>query len=320
MIIAISGKKQSGKDTVAKIIQYLTTRVRHSYNYLDFINPDVNYGIANTPTLWSYWEIHRFAGALKVFVSQITGIPLEDLEKEEVKNQLMGEEWIRYGYADGFQDVYKNGEKTRQMISVPCSKERYEQELRINWQTAYKHHPTVREMLTGIGNDALKKWNPNIWINATFAKYIAPMECTEVHGAIIAYKPNPIFDSELFPKWIIPDLRYKDELAACEKRGAITIRVDRFMPLKDWAKDLHIITPDHDALSRRVSAEYYLKWLKESKDIDRNAEWEYDVKRMSHISETDLDDAAFKYRIVNDAGIHELVEKVHRILKEENII
>ena len=35
-IISISGKAQSGKDTVGQIFQYLTTRVRHSYGFKDF--------------------------------------------------------------------------------------------------------------------------------------------------------------------------------------------------------------------------------------------------------------------------------------------
>lgn len=65
-LIGLSGKLQSGKDTVAGIIQ------------------DIMPG---------YWMTKRFAGKLKQIVSLLTGIPLEDLEDIAVKNSSLGPEW-----------------------------------------------------------------------------------------------------------------------------------------------------------------------------------------------------------------------------------
>ena len=74
MIIGISGKKQSGKDTVGKIIQYLTSDAyinnpNLKYQYEDFI-ADTADGFE--PDAESTWEIKKYAGKLKEVVSIIT--------------------------------------------------------------------------------------------------------------------------------------------------------------------------------------------------------------------------------------------------------
>lgn len=67
MIIGISGKIGSGKDTVAGIIQELA--------------PEMN------------WEVKRYAHKLKQIASMLTGIAIEDFEKQEVKASFLGPEW-----------------------------------------------------------------------------------------------------------------------------------------------------------------------------------------------------------------------------------
>lgn len=67
MLIGISGKAQSGKDTVGKIIQNLFTGEN--------------------------WEIKKFADKVKTICSILTGIPVTELEKESVKNSYLPEEW-----------------------------------------------------------------------------------------------------------------------------------------------------------------------------------------------------------------------------------
>lgn len=66
MIIGISGKIGSGKDTVGRLIQ-------------EEINPD--------------FKIKKFAYKIKQIVSLITGIPTDDLEKQGVKSSKLGPEW-----------------------------------------------------------------------------------------------------------------------------------------------------------------------------------------------------------------------------------
>lgn len=69
MIISISGKIGSGKDTVADIIKSATP-------YYD-------------------WKVKKFAGKLKEVASLITGIPTEAFEDQEFKKTNLGTEWNR---------------------------------------------------------------------------------------------------------------------------------------------------------------------------------------------------------------------------------
>ena len=128
MIIGISGKIGSGKDTVGKIIQYLT--IKSDNKIVEALHETKEIDIIKFLDKWngnqSDWQIKKFAGKLKQIVSILTGISVEDLEKQEVKDRLLGEDWTRYGYADGFSDVYKDGVKVVTMMNKECSKERYE--------------------------------------------------------------------------------------------------------------------------------------------------------------------------------------------------
>lgn len=90
VIIAISGKMQSGKNTVASIIQYLTLQKDYPNIWKDkLFDFFLDYGKSHT---WkSDWKQVAFATKLKQIVSILTGISVEDLEKEEVKNRVLGE-------------------------------------------------------------------------------------------------------------------------------------------------------------------------------------------------------------------------------------
>ena len=70
MIIGISGKIGSGKDTIGEIIQGLSI---------------TNGG--------REFEIKKYAGKLKTIASLLTGIPVEDFELQDFKKTLLGEEW-----------------------------------------------------------------------------------------------------------------------------------------------------------------------------------------------------------------------------------
>ena len=66
MIISITGKIGSGKDTVAEIIQQTTQ--------LD-------------------WEVKKFAGKLKTIAELLCGVPKQNFESQEFKKTQMSEEW-----------------------------------------------------------------------------------------------------------------------------------------------------------------------------------------------------------------------------------
>lgn len=89
MIISINGKISSGKDTVGRIIQYLTSEYRDKYDFVEWRDRVENYK-SNTH---SPFEIKKFAGKLKQTASLLTGIPVEDFEDQEFKKLPMGIEW-----------------------------------------------------------------------------------------------------------------------------------------------------------------------------------------------------------------------------------
>ena len=70
MIIGVSGRIGSGKDTVGEIIQKLCLT-------------------NNGPK----FEIKKYAGKLKQIASLLTGIPVEDFEDQEFKKSYLGAEW-----------------------------------------------------------------------------------------------------------------------------------------------------------------------------------------------------------------------------------
>jgi len=224
MIIGISGKIGSGKDTVGTILRFLTvpglgnTRCPNWDFHFDNKNNPIT-GIEDT----SEWKIKKFAGKLKECVSIITGIPVADLEKQEVKECSLGKEWIRYGYADGFSHHYKDGIKTDTIMNhKDCDETMYDIQRKINWQTAYKTEFTVRLLLQTLGTEVGRAIHPNFWVNALFAEYDSIDGWRKVMSTEEASDKGIIL-----PNWIITDLRFPNEADAIEQRGGVTIRVNR---------------------------------------------------------------------------------------------
>ena len=71
MILGISGRIGSGKDTVGNIIQMLA--------------------LTNDPTV--NWEIKKYAGKLKEIACMLTGCTLEQLEDQDFKKLQIGPDW-----------------------------------------------------------------------------------------------------------------------------------------------------------------------------------------------------------------------------------
>ena len=89
MVIGISGKKQSGKDTVAKIIQGFDIWKKNLALQTEYplSNVFVRAYVLNRVRIYvSSWEVKKFASKLKEIVSILTGFTVEELEKEEIKN------------------------------------------------------------------------------------------------------------------------------------------------------------------------------------------------------------------------------------------
>lgn len=210
MIIGISGKIGSGKDTVGQIIQKLT---QNSYQQ-------------------SPWQIKKFAYKLKQTVSLLTGIPVGDLERQEIKDSVLGREW---NYIGPTHDGGKNGISTCDLT---------------------EKRMTVRRMLQIIGTEAMRdNVHTNVWVNALFADlkidhdYIHTTPAPGGDGFIVPYdekvpkrwrgiKAYTDLFSWDFPlsKWVITDVRFPNEADAIKERGGIVVRINRF----------HSVVRDHN--------------------------------------------------------------------------
>lgn len=132
-LIAISGYKGSGKDTVGKMLQYLfcegfsimeENRELDDRSIEDYLDRDNFNDI-------SEYEIKKFADPLKRFVADILNVSVEKLEDREFKESELGEEW----------HYYKN------------------------------QNINVRGLMIEIGHGLRVSLHENIWINALFSKY-----------------------------------------------------------------------------------------------------------------------------------------------------
>lgn len=287
MIIGISGKIGSGKDTVGRIIQYLTldgdSDIKQNRTIQEFLvlSNQCMYSPNNSAVKW---EIKKFAGKVKLIVSLLTGIPVKDLEKAEVKNSKLPDEWIRYGYADGFfRDMH--GEPT--MINKQCSKERYEEELETNWPTAYKTHLTYRELLQFVGTNLFRdKFHEDTWVNALFADYKGTVNPNKIDWGSQVHANETIHSSLIFPNWLITDVRFPNELKAVKDRDGIVIRVNG-----DWDYSFKGTLQDFATLNKD-----------------------------DHPSETALDNYDFDYTIDNNGTIEDLIIKVKIVLQDMKLL
>jgi hypothetical protein len=283
MLIGISGKIGSGKDTVALMIKYLTRKDNNVKDYpvtleqyLAGIDSDLYdngwgdvYEHVSTP-----WKVMKFAGKLKQIVSLLTGIPVGDLEKQEVKDRELSEEWWYY--------------TTPSLVNSKISVAEYNllSPVQQGWCKLYKL--TVRQLLQQLGTDAMRDViHPNIHVNALFADYKPEIHRNAVPGRAAGFR-----DSEVWPNWLLSDMRFPNELEAVEARGGITIRVNRKYTTVDLPGG------GTGTYTTHVSG--------------------FDAPE--HPSETALDTAKFKHTINNDGSLEDLLEQVRQILLTEKII
>lgn len=134
-MIGINGKISSGKDTVGKIIQHLTSDWKDD----EFQDTDIL-------EIRSDWKIKKFAGKLKQIATLLTGVPIEKWEDQSFKKQEMPRVW----------------EVTKQVMEADE-----------NNQDGYSTDlMTYREFLQKLGTEAMRNGlHENTWVNALFADY-----------------------------------------------------------------------------------------------------------------------------------------------------
>jgi hypothetical protein len=296
MIIGLSGKTQVGKDTVAKIIQYLFWEKKHNLNNLNefqtceyWIKTGFIQGWGDINHLgWagSDWEIRKFAYAVKQICSILTGIPIEDFEKEEVKNSYLDLHWQRFQVVDTHNRI-----QTVKCVTYQEACDYKESQIRYLPYLDLKVQPyaiTVRELLQKVGTDVMRDViHPDVWVNALMRQYEKPAARAIRETGGYCNDPNPV----KFPNWIISDVRFPNEAKAIKDRQGIVIRVHRENPLIKIAGD------------GDKKAEEYVR--NKFKAIE---------SKLEHTSETALDNYKFDYVIENDSNIPSLIEKVKEML------
>lgn len=214
MIISLSGKIGSGKDTVTKIIQILSANPHFTNEaVIKFLKRDLYQG---------KWENKKWADKLKDIVCLLINCTREQLEDREFKEKELGEDWntIRYSIVDSddnflFSTFYKD-----------------EVESELDYYNDY-HHRTVeiietninltpRLLLQLIGTDCMRNIiHPNIWVNALMSEYRA-----KGTGAMLETTVYDYSDCE-FPQWIISDTRFPNEADAVKSKGGILVTIVR---------------------------------------------------------------------------------------------
>lgn len=305
-LIGISGRIGSGKDTVGTIIQYLTDRTINvnTCKFEKWLEIEAT-AKENLIILTHRWKVVKFAGKLKQIISILTGIPVADLEKQEVKDRVLGEEYNRdiYIVSDSIGNVLSKTLYVEDAkIDFAYFSEHLESEVFIR---VIKNQPiTVRQLLQEVGTDAMRNIiHTNIWVNALFADYQGKF--VNKTTTTINADGSSTDSNYIFPNWIITDLRFPNELEAVKKKDrSITIRVVR----QHDVKIQHSGNPD----------DYTIEKFDETnpKHISLKLGQELNL----HPSETALDNATFDYVIDNNSSIEELIEKVKQILIKEKII
>lgn len=199
-LIAISGKKGAGKNTVASLIQYLIWKNRVEKRELTLVNYTIRDFRSNgfVGGNLSEWEQKSFAGKLKKMVSMLTNIRVDDLEDQDIKDRVLGKEWTKVDILPDNPDE--------------------------EWT------PTVRWLLQTLGTDVMRdRIHPDIWVNALFVDYVDLYKGVWSSGHQLYEKPN----------WIITDMRFPNELKAVKNRGGITIRVNKTKVYHDDTEMAH---------------------------------------------------------------------------------
>jgi len=198
-LIGISGKKGSGKDTVGKIIQYLTSKHLAGYTYPSSMQT-FNEFIINGHRIRSDWQIKKFADPLKDIVCILTGCTREQLEDEAFKNSKLPDEWKDF---DEIPIINGDSYVGTQII---------------------ERHFTYRELLQYVGTDLFRnQLHEDVFNNAVFSKY------KHIPNNSFGNRQPDDLDDMIYnyPKWIITDVRFPNGVEAIEKRGGVVIRVDR---------------------------------------------------------------------------------------------
>lgn len=323
MIISISGKIGSGKDTVADIINYLTTVDNPTYR--EFENRHIN---DSQDLINPKWQINRFADEIKDTVCRWIGCTREQLEDREFKETPLGEEWHVWQviYAPSGAERIFSTEQERDDFFENKSFQKKEDCILTDYRL------TPRKLMQLLGTEAGREIiHPDIWVNALFADYNKQYNSDDFNkiaieeglidgkteGNIHALRKLGLKDGNVnpqlpdkyktrYPNWIIPDTRFPNEISRVDKYNGLKIRVDRNL--------------------KKRFPEIHMEYGYDGSDIDKHLmdyikrEYPDLHEKLTHASETSLDNYGdFHYTIDNNGTIKELVNSVKNIMKLEDL-
>lgn len=226
-LIAISGKKNSGKDLVYNIINYLYVKNKYSNIYkhiFSSFNIYLEYIKQNNED-WQNFRNVKFADKLKDIVCILIGCTREQLEDREFKEKELGPEWNRLittvPLSCDIDNLIKERKYNEKFNSV------YYLKSDISYNIYYNLTPRI--LLQEIGTDLFRnQLHPEIWINSTFSNY-KKQSYTNTGQPDFDWNNQQNEPKPFYPNWIITDLRFKNELKAVKDRQGITIRVNRLL-------------------------------------------------------------------------------------------
>lgn len=211
MIIGISGKKQSGKDTIGNIIQTLTSK-------------------ANTNGIgveWSDWKVKKFADKLKDITCLLIGCTREQLEDESFKNKELGEEWNRtvWHIQSNHNRLETYNSKQEAEADLSHYDENYNQEVYIASEDIIM---TPRLMLQLLGTECGRNIiHPEIWVNSLVSDYkMSELGKAKLRRANNATASAFALKGGYYPNWLVTDVRFPNEAEAIKRKGGLLIRVE----------------------------------------------------------------------------------------------
>lgn len=209
MIIGISGKIGSGKDTIGKIIQLLTEQyIKTAVDYELLIRSLDKYPDSLQKCRFddSPFVIKKFADKLKDMVCLLIGCTRDQLEDINFKNKPLGKEW----------------------------------DIKVHRET---ESLTPRKILQLLGTECGRQIiHNNIWINALFADYKPNTDATKSEWfkekGFPDIKVLKATDLTTYSKlkveyynsrsyWVITDVRFVNEAETIKDKKGILIRVNR---------------------------------------------------------------------------------------------
>lgn len=283
-LIGISGKINSGKDTVGLMIQYLTDKsiCKETWTFAEWVN-ERRFLSCNMPYTQSKWEIKKFAGKVKDIVCVLIGCSREDLENSTFKSTVLPKSWntIRYDVRTIDNVITSTFDEEDANIDLAHYSTFYKGDVFID---PVHESLTPRRLLQLVGTECGRKIiHPDLWVNSLFVDFKSTTKTIDEYDVSQARR-KLVSTSTLIskPYWIITDVRFPNEVNSIVERGGMLIRVSRN---QEEICNCGIKLSEHNVRHPFVP-------------------------RVQHTSETALDNYPFTTVIDNNGTMDDLLKKV----------